>query len=31
MFYAFGAQVGRVLTEQEVREINFIIKSRAWR
>lgn len=31
MFYVLGVQVGRILTEQEVREINFIIKSRAWR
>ncbi len=31
MFYVLGVQVGRMLTEQEVREINFIIKSRAWR
>lgn len=31
MFYVLGVQVGRMFTEKEVREVNFIIKSRARR
>jgi hypothetical protein len=31
MFYVLGVQTQRTLSEEEVREINFIIKSRAFR